>query len=113
MRRRRAGTSTLTLNGGGVTNTELLEATAGGVLVDHGNTVDNAGANITVSGATSAVEHRSTVPPITGGTLNTAGGGAWRSTPVLRQHARRPDAEHRQHLYGERQHHDVSAGHRS
>ncbi len=67
------GSTTLTLNGGNITNTDLLEATAGGVLVIQGNTVDNAGANITVSGATSTVELSSAT--VQGGTLNNSGGG--------------------------------------
>ena len=49
------GTATLTLNGGGVTNTSTMEASAGGVLVIN-TTVDNAGGNITTADASSTVE---------------------------------------------------------
>ena len=54
MRRRRAAPLGLTLNGGGVTNTNLLEATAGGVLAIQTN-VTNTGANITATGSQSVV----------------------------------------------------------
>jgi adhesin HecA-like repeat protein len=49
------GTSTLTLNGGLITNTGTMEATAGGLLLIT-TTVDNAGGNITTADATSTVE---------------------------------------------------------
>jgi fibronectin-binding autotransporter adhesin len=68
------GTSTLLLNGGLVTNTATMEATAGGVLTIDAN-VNNAGGMITASG-TSTVDIESGVT-ITGGTLNAA------STAVL------------------------------
>jgi hypothetical protein len=74
-------TSTLTLNGGGVTNTDLLEATAGGVLVIN-NTIDNLGGTVLVADSTSTVEvYNATVEGGTltnsaGGTLETAGGSA-------------------------------------
>ena len=69
-----SGTATLTLNGGGVTNTKLLEATAGGLLSIQTN-VTNTGANITATGSLSVVTI-SNGATITGGTLNTANGGA-------------------------------------
>ena len=73
-----AGTSTLTLNGGGVTNTKLLEATAGGFLSIL-TSVTNKGANITATGSLSAV-NISNNATITGGTLNAANGGVMGST---------------------------------
>ena len=78
MRRRRAA-PTLTLNGGGVTNTKLLEATAGGVLSILPLST-NTGANITATGSHSTV-NISNNATITGGTLNATSGGAWRSAP--------------------------------
>ena len=73
------GTSALTLNGsGGVTNTKLLEATAGGALLIQTN-VTNTGGTITASGSLSAVTVSSGAT-ITGGTLNTASGGVMGST---------------------------------
>ena len=73
------GTSTLTLNGsGGVTNTKLLEATAGGALLIQTN-VANTGGTITSTGSLSAVTVSSGAT-ITGGTLNTASGGVMGST---------------------------------
>ena len=68
------GTATLTLNGGGVTNTSTMEASAGGALVIN-TTVDNAGGNITTADATSTVEiYDATVE---GGTLNNTAGGTF------------------------------------
>ena len=73
------GTSSLTLNGsGGVKNTKLLEATAGGALSIVTN-VTNTGANITATGSQSVVTVTGGAV-ITGGTLNTASGGAMRSS---------------------------------
>ena len=69
-----SGTSNLTLNGGGVTNTSTMEASAGGVLVIN-TTVDNAGGNITTADAASTVEvYAGTVQ---GGTLNNTAGGTF------------------------------------
>ena len=62
------GTATLVLNGGGVTNTHLLEATAGGVLTIDTN-VNNSGGTITASGTLSTVDIEGGVT-ITGGTLS-------------------------------------------
>ena len=68
------GTSTLTLSPvSGVTNTNLLEATSGGVLQISATTVDNAGGNITVGDATSTVQLSNAT--IQGGTLNNNAGG--------------------------------------
>ena len=69
------GTSTLTLNGGGVTNTSTMEATAGGVLVIQ-TTVNNAGGNITTADATSTVDV-SDGATVEGGTLNNTAGGTF------------------------------------
>ena len=73
-----SGTVGLTLNGGLVTNTKLLEATAGGVLAIQ-TSVTNTGANITATGSNSVVTI-SNGAAITGGTLTTASGGAMGST---------------------------------
>jgi hypothetical protein len=73
-----SGTTSLTPNGGGVTNTSTMEATAGGVLVIN-TTVDNAGGNITTADATSTVEILGAA--VEGGTLNnTAAGGTFETT---------------------------------
>jgi hypothetical protein len=67
-------TTGLTLNGsGGVTNTNLLDATSGGTLAIAAN-VTNAGGNITANGSGSVVVVTNGVT-IAGGTLNTANGG--------------------------------------
>ena len=67
------GQAAIVLNGsGGVTNTSLLEATSGGTLSIQ-NGVNNAGGNITASGAGSMVQMASA--NITGGTLSTLSGG--------------------------------------
>jgi hypothetical protein len=71
------GSSTLSLNGGNITNSDLLEATAGGTLAIATN-VTNTGANITATGSLSLVTVSSSA--ITGGTLNTANGGAIETT---------------------------------
>ena len=68
------GSSTLTLNGGGITNTSTMEASAGGVLVIN-TTVDNAGGNITTADATSTVEISDAA--VEGGTLNNTAGGTF------------------------------------
>jgi hypothetical protein len=73
-----AGSTTLTLNGGGVTNTDLLEATVGGTLAIATN-VTNTGANITATGSLSTVTVSNSAT-ITGGTLNTVNGGVIAST---------------------------------
>ena len=73
------GTSALTLNGsGGVTNTKLLEATAGGALLILTNVI-NKGGTITATGSLSAVTI-SNGATITGGTLNAVSGGVMGST---------------------------------
>ena len=73
------GTATLTLNGsGGVTNTDLLEASAGATLAIQTN-VTNTGANITANGSLAAVAVSNSAT-ITGGTLNTVNGGVFEST---------------------------------
>ena len=71
------GTATLTLNGGGVTNTSTMEASAGGVLVIN-TTVDNAGGNITTADASSTVEVDGGT--VQGGTLNNTAGGTFETT---------------------------------
>ena len=73
-----SGSVGLTLNGGGVTNTKLLEATAGGDLAIQTN-VTNSGGTITATGSQSVVTV-SNGAVITGGTLTTASGGAMGST---------------------------------
>jgi fibronectin-binding autotransporter adhesin len=60
---------------GGVTNTNLLEATNSGTL-NLFNTITNTGGNITAAGSGSIVNVFGT---ITGGTLNTSGGGVMES----------------------------------
>jgi HPt (histidine-containing phosphotransfer) domain-containing protein len=76
-----SNTNALTLNGGGVTNTDLLEAKAGGVLVIN-TTIDNLGGTVLVADSTSTVELYSasvqggTLSNSAGGTLETAGGSA-------------------------------------
>ena len=60
-------------NGGGLTNTGLLEATNGGTLAFGGVSVTNTGGNLTASGTGSVVSLFNT--SVTGGTLNTSGGG--------------------------------------
>ena len=68
-----AGTGTLTLNGsGGITNTNVIEATSGGTLEISGLTVNNSGGAITANGGSVQVIN-STI--IQGGTLNVLGGG--------------------------------------
>ena len=68
-----AGKGVLELNGsGGVTNTNLLEATGGGELLIE-NTITNTGGNITADGIASAVVVGNAT--INGGTLNTTSGG--------------------------------------
>lgn len=62
----------LLLNGSGIANTNLLEATNNGVLQINGTTVNNVGGNITANGGT--VQFFGSVT-IQGGTLNTSGGG--------------------------------------
>src|SRR5258708_27225400 len=65
--------TTLTLNGsGGVANAGLLEATNSGIL-QITNAVNNTGGKITASGASSTVALNGA--SITGGTLNSIGGG--------------------------------------
>ncbi len=96
------GTSALTLNGsGGVTNTKLLEATAGGALSILTN-VTNKGATITATGSLSAVTI-SNGATITGGTLNAVSGGVMGSTgsatlkrrhPIVRQPVHRRQQQH-------------------
>ncbi len=72
-------TTTLTLQGMGLTNQGLLEATNSGVLQLNGITVNNAGANITANGpGASVLLFSGTV--IQGGTLNN-NGGAFFGTP--------------------------------
>ena len=73
-----SGTSTLTLNGGGVLNTNLLEATAGGALSIVTN-VTNTGGHITATGSLSAVTVSNSAT-ITGGTLSAVSGGTMGST---------------------------------
>ncbi len=63
----------LLLNGGGITNTGLLEATGGDQLVIQSTSVTNTHGNITASGAGSMVSLLNS--SVTGGTLNTSGGG--------------------------------------
>jgi hypothetical protein len=72
------GSQTLTLNGAGVTNTDLLEATAGGDLAIETNVINTA-ATITATGSLSAVTVSDSAT-ITGGTLNAVNGGAIEST---------------------------------
>ena len=70
---------TLVMNGtGGTTNTGLLEATNGGSLAFGTTAVNNAGGNLTASGAGSVVSLANT--SVTGGTLNTSGGGTIESS---------------------------------
>jgi hypothetical protein len=67
-----AGTGTLILNGsGGVTNSDLLEATHGGTLQINSITVNNDTAAITANGGVVVVNSST----IQGGTLNESGGG--------------------------------------
>ncbi len=73
-----SGTSTLTLNGGGVLNTNLLEATAGGALSIVTN-VTNTGGHITATGSLGAVTVSNSAT-ITGGTLSAVSGGTMGST---------------------------------
>jgi len=63
----------LTLNGSGITNSGLLEATNGNTLLIQTG-IANAGGNITASGTNSIVSLDSAT--ITGGTLNSSTGGA-------------------------------------
>ena len=71
----------LLLNGsGGITNTGLLEATAGNTLTIN-TSVTNTGANITASGAGSDVVLSGA--SITGGTLNASGGGVLTPTGTV------------------------------
>ena len=90
-----SGTSTLTLNGGGITNTGTMEATAGALLVIK-PTVDNAGGTILTADATSTVEllkrsgrgrDLATTPPAE----------CWRRSATRRwtAHAGRPDDQRR------------------
>jgi hypothetical protein len=67
----------LLLNGGGITNMGLLEATNGATLTVANNVV-NTGANITASGTGSVVDLAGVT--ITGGTLTASGGGALETT---------------------------------
>jgi hypothetical protein len=62
----------LLLEGNAITNTNLLEATGGGVLQLNGVTVNNAGGNITANGGTVQLYGGT---DIQGGTLNTLNGG--------------------------------------
>ena len=64
---------TLTINPSGTTNPGLLEATAGTLALVN-SVLNNAGGNIKVSGATSAVQFASNAT-VQGGTLTTANGG--------------------------------------
>ena len=67
------GKGALTLNAsGGITNTDLLEATGGGALT-IGTTVVGTGGNITASGTGSSVNLNNAT--IRGGTLNSSAGG--------------------------------------
>ncbi len=104
------GTSTLNLNGSGnITNTGTLEATAGGVLADqrqHGQQRQRQ------HHGRRRHQHRGI------GQCDRPGrhpeqrrrwnvcDGQYRGAG--RQHARRPDDQHRQHLHGKQQRHDVS-----
>jgi PEP-CTERM motif len=63
----------LLLNGsGGITNTNLMEATSGGFLQVSGTTVNNDTGNITANGGTVQLFGGASIQ---GGTLNTSGGG--------------------------------------
>ena len=103
------GTSTLTLNGGGVTNTSTMEASAGGALVIE-TTVNNAGGNITTADGTSTVEVDGGT--VQGGTLNTAPAARSRRPPALYWTGlfTAPDDEHRQRHHRGGQYHHASAG---
>ncbi len=72
-------TTTLALQGLGLTNQGLLEATNNGLLQLNGITVNNAGANITANGPGASVQLLSGTV-IQGGTLNN-NGGAFFGTP--------------------------------
>src|SRR5439155_10731366 len=64
----------LVLNGsGGITNTNLLTATSGGVLQLNGTTVNNQGGNITATGAGSIVQVLNST--VQGGALGTSASG--------------------------------------
>jgi hypothetical protein len=67
-------TAPLTVNGGGLTNQGLMEATAGGVLQIANSVINNAAGTIEVNGPTSAVQFVNNVT-IQAGTLTTANNG--------------------------------------
>ncbi len=71
-------TSRRLTSSGGVTNTDLLEASAGATLAIQTN-VTNTGANITAAGSLAAVTVSNNAT-ITGGTLNAVNGGVLEST---------------------------------
>jgi hypothetical protein len=70
---------TLAVGLANVTNAGLMEATNNGILAIYGNTVNNAGGNITANGPGASVLFGSTT--IQGGTLNN-NGGAFFGTPT-------------------------------